>query len=77
MDRPMKVRVGVDAPINDAFLKNFTREASLVRIPKEPLEDIEVDFWVAAMPPKILRRQWPHSKGVKVIRRRGPGWTRC
>lgn len=63
----MTVRVGIDASIDDAFLRSFTREVSLVRIPEEPLEDIAVDFWVAAMPPKILRRQWPHLKGVKVI----------
>lgn len=64
----MMVRVGVDASIDEAVLAGFTQEARLVRIPEEPQEDIEVDFWVAAaMPPKILRRQWTRLKGVKVI----------
>jgi phosphoglycerate dehydrogenase-like enzyme len=63
----MMVRVGVDASIDETVLEDFTRQVRLVRVPEEPQEDIEVDFWVAAMPPKILRRQWPHLKGVKVI----------
>jgi len=61
------VRVGVDASIDEAVLADFTKAVQLVRVPEEPQEDIEVDFWVAAMPPRILRRQWPHLKGVKVI----------
>jgi phosphoglycerate dehydrogenase-like enzyme len=63
----MMVRVGVDASIDEAVLETFTKEVRLIRVPEEPQEDIEVDFWVAAMPPRILRRQWPHLKGVKVI----------
>lgn len=63
----MKVRVGVDASIDEAVLADFTKEVRLVRVPEDPQEDIEFDFWVAAMPPRILRRQWPHLKGVKVI----------
>jgi phosphoglycerate dehydrogenase-like enzyme len=63
----MKVKVGVDASIDDAFLKDFTQEGQLVRIPEEPVGEIEVDFWVAAMPPRILRRQWLHLKGVQVV----------
>ena len=61
------VRVGVDASIDEAVLADFTKDVQLVRVPEEPQEDIEVDFWVAAMPPRILQRQWPHLKGVKVI----------
>ena len=61
------VRVGVDASIDEAVLEDFTREVNLVRVPEEPEGDIAVDFWVAAMPPRVLRRQWPHLKGVKVI----------
>ena len=61
------VRVGVDASIDEAVLADFTKAVQLVRVPEEPQDDIAVDFWVAAMPPRILRRQWPHLKGVKVI----------
>ncbi len=63
----MKVRVGVDASIDEAVLADFSKAVQLVRVPEEPQEDIAVDFWVAAMPPRILRRQWSHLKGVKVI----------
>jgi len=63
----MKVRVGVDASIDDGFLEDFTKEVQLVRIPEEPQGEIEVDFWVAAMPPRILRCQWPYLKGVQVV----------
>jgi phosphoglycerate dehydrogenase-like enzyme len=62
----MMVRVGVDASIDEAVL-DFTKEVNLVRVPEEPAGDIAVGFWVAAMPPRVLRRQWPHLKGVKVI----------
>ncbi len=61
------VRVGVDASIDAAVLADFSNAVQLVRVPEEPQEDVAVDFWVAAMPPRILRRQWPHLKGVKVI----------
>lgn len=63
----MMIRVGVDASVDEAVLADFTREVELVRIPEQPQGDFEVDFWVAAMPPRILRRQWPHLKGVQVI----------
>lgn len=63
----MKVRVGVDASIDDVFLEDFTKAVQLVRIPEAPEGMIEVDFWVAAMPPRILRAQWPHLKGVRVV----------
>lgn len=61
------MRVGVDASIEDGVLESFTPFAQLVRVPEEPVADLEFDFWAAAMPPRILRRQWPHLKGVKVI----------
>jgi phosphoglycerate dehydrogenase-like enzyme len=63
----MTVRVGVDESIDSYFLEGFPKEAQLVRIPEEPQNDIQVDFWVPAMPPRILRIQWPHLQGVKVV----------
>jgi phosphoglycerate dehydrogenase-like enzyme len=63
----MMVRVGVDTSIDEVVLEDFTKEVNLVRVPEEPEGDIAVDFWVAAMPPRVLQRQWPHLKGVKVI----------
>ncbi len=63
----MVVRVGVDESIDQALLEGFSNEVQLVRIPESPQQQYAIDFWVAAMPPRILRRQWPHLTGVKVI----------
>jgi len=63
----MTVRVGVDAAIEEAFLEDFTKEVQLVRMVEEPQEEIEVDFWVPAMPPKIVQYQWAYLKGVRVV----------
>jgi len=63
----MKVRVGVDAAVDDAVLRNFTQEAQLVRIPKEPEVDVEVDFWIPLLSPKIVQNQWQHLKSVRVV----------
>ena len=71
------VRVGVDASIDEAVLEDFTQEVNLVRVPEEPKGDIAVDFWVAAMPPRILRRQWTRLKRVKVFQGPWAGWTPC
>ena len=46
-----------------------------VRIPEDPTEDpkedareeIEIVFWVPALPPRIVRLQWQCLKGVRVI----------
>jgi phosphoglycerate dehydrogenase-like enzyme len=63
----MKVRVGVDAAVEDAVLRNFTQEAQLVRIAKEPKGDVEVDFWIPLLSPKIVQSQWQYLKGVRVV----------
>lgn len=63
----MVVRVGVDETIDHSLLEGFPNEVQIVRIPEKPKRQYEVDFWVAAMPPRILRHQWPHLSGVKVI----------
>lgn len=63
----MVVRVGVDESIDPELLQGFPEEALLVRIPENPQKQYAVDFWVAAMRPRILRGQWRHLTGVKVI----------
>jgi phosphoglycerate dehydrogenase-like enzyme len=61
------VRVGVDESVDSQFLNGFSDQVRIVRIPETPAQNFEIDFWVAAMPPRILRKQWPYLKGVKVI----------
>ena len=63
----MVVCVGVDEAVDQNLLKGFPNEVQIVRIPETPPQQYAVDFWVAAMPPRILRHQWPHLTGVKVI----------
>src|SRR5579862_1412999 len=63
----MVVLVGIDESIDPSLLLGFPDEAQLVRIPESPDRQYAVAFWVAAMTPRILRRQRPHLTGVKVI----------
>jgi phosphoglycerate dehydrogenase-like enzyme len=63
----MTVRVGVDTSVDEALLQGFGREVQIVRIPEDPQGMIEVDFWVPALSPQIVQRQWQHLKGVRVI----------
>jgi len=63
----MKVRVGVDVSVDDSLLAGFGREVQMVRIPEEPEAEIEIDFWVPAMRPSTVQRQWQHLKGVRVV----------
>ena len=63
----MTVRVGLDAAIDEALLGDFTREVQLVRIPEKPEGKLEVDFWVPALPPRIVERQWACLTGVRVV----------
>jgi phosphoglycerate dehydrogenase-like enzyme len=63
----MTVRVGVDVAIDKALLEDFTKEVQLVRIAEKPQGEVQVDFWVPALPPKIVQRQWAYLKGVRVV----------
>lgn len=61
------VRVGVNASVDRALLKDFTREVELVWVPDEPQGKIEVDFWIPLSHPRHVPDQWPHMKGVRVV----------
>jgi phosphoglycerate dehydrogenase-like enzyme len=63
----MKVRVGVDESVDEALLKDFTREVELVRIPAEPHTEVEFEFWIPFLSPQIVQSQWSHLKGVRVV----------
>jgi phosphoglycerate dehydrogenase-like enzyme len=63
----MTVRVGVDAAIDKALLEDFTKEVQLVRIAEKPQGEVQVDFWVPALPPRIVQCQWAYLKGVRVV----------
>jgi phosphoglycerate dehydrogenase-like enzyme len=38
-----------------------------VRIPEDPKEENEIELWVPALPPRVVRRQWQGLRGVRVI----------
>ena len=60
------MRVGIEASIDAGLLGGFAG-LELVRIAAEPVEDVAVDFWVAALEPANQRRQWPWLKQVKAV----------
>jgi len=63
----MKVRVGVDTSVDEALLDGFGSEVQIIRIPEDPQGEIDVDFWVPALRPRTVQRQWQQLKGVRVI----------
>jgi phosphoglycerate dehydrogenase-like enzyme len=63
----MKVRVGVDESIDEALLKDFTSEVELVRIPAEPHTEVEVEFWIPFLSPRVVQNQWSHLNGVRAV----------
>ena len=63
----MTVRVGIDTAVDEALLQGWGTEVRIVRIPEDPPEEIEIEFWVPALPPRILRRQWQRLNGVRVV----------
>lgn len=63
----MKVRVGIDLSVDEVLLEGFGNEVQFVRIPEDPEGEIEIDFWVPALRPRTVQRQWQHLKGVRVI----------
>ena len=60
------MRVGIEAAIDPALLGGFNG-LEIVRIPAEPVEDVAVDFWVAAQAPASQRRIWPHLQCVEAV----------
>jgi phosphoglycerate dehydrogenase-like enzyme len=63
----VRIRVGIDASIEESLLTGFTDEVELVRIPQAPAAETEVDFWVAPFFSSVARLQWPFLRGVKAV----------
>lgn len=61
------LRVGIQQSIAPQLLQDFTREVELVRIPDEPVGDVELDMWVAPISLKTVRRQLPHLRRLQVV----------
>jgi len=63
----MRVRVGIDASVDRRLLAGLPPEAEVVLAPENLSAELEVDFWVPALRPAIVKRQWPYLRGVRVI----------
>lgn len=61
------VRVGVDENLASELLKDFPREAEIVRIPRKPSTIIDVDFWILVFARSDAGQTFQHLRGVKVV----------
>src|SRR5260370_6332246 len=61
------VRVGVDENLAQELLVDFPRDAEIVRIPRQPSEVQEVDFWIIPFALKSAQKTFQRLRGVKVV----------
>ncbi len=60
------VRVGVDENLAEELLAGFPREAEIVRIPRDPAGEVNVDFWIMPFRRQDAERVFPHLRGLQV-----------
>jgi phosphoglycerate dehydrogenase-like enzyme len=61
------LRVGVDESLSPELLTGFPPEAEIVRIPRHPVGEISVDFWILLFFRKDAAQTFSHLRDVKVI----------
>jgi phosphoglycerate dehydrogenase-like enzyme len=61
------VRIGVDESLSEELLRDFPREAEIVRIPRKPTGIVEVDFWILPFQRRDAAESFAHLRGVKVV----------
>jgi phosphoglycerate dehydrogenase-like enzyme len=61
------IRLGVEDSIDNWYLRDLPTGVELIRLPAEPQEDIEIDFWITSLSNATSRRQVPHLKALKVV----------
>jgi phosphoglycerate dehydrogenase-like enzyme len=61
------VRVGVDENLAEELLADFPREVEIVRVPRKPLETLDVDFWLLVFASRSAQETFRHLRGVKVV----------
>jgi len=61
------VRIGVDESLSEELLRDFPREAEIVRIPRKPTGIVEVDFWILPFQRRDAAESFAHLHGVKVV----------
>jgi phosphoglycerate dehydrogenase-like enzyme len=72
------LRVGVPEAVNPELHRLLPPEISLVSIPRDPKQPLEVDFWIAPGWPGAADRMWPWLRGVRVVQSilAGVDWLR-
>jgi phosphoglycerate dehydrogenase-like enzyme len=60
------VRVGVNENLAEELLADFPHEAEIVRIPRDPIGVVNVDFWIMPFRRTDAERIFPHLRGLKV-----------
>ena len=63
----MMVRVGVDEEIGGELLARFSAAATIVRIPRHPVEPLDVDFWIIPFFRRDAADVFRMLRGVKVM----------
>jgi len=61
------VRVGIDENIAAELLTYFPPEAEIVRVPRKPTTEIDVDFWILPFARRDAGETFSRLRGVKVI----------
>jgi phosphoglycerate dehydrogenase-like enzyme len=61
------VRVGVDENLAQELLRDFPREAEIVRVPRKPSKTLDVDFWILVFFRSDAHETFRHLRGVKVV----------
>lgn len=61
------VRVGIDENLSPELLVDFPPEAEIVRIPRNPTQDYDVDFWILPFARSDASATFTHLRGLKVI----------
>jgi len=60
------VRVGVDENVAEELLREFPREAEIVRLPRMIAAPVELDFWILPFYRKNTEEAFQQLRGVKV-----------
>lgn len=61
------VRIGVDESLSAELLAEFPQDAEIVRIPRNPTNTVEVDFWILPFHRRDAAEAFSHLHGVKVV----------
>ena len=65
--RGRSIRVGVPEEFDSSFRHFFPENAEIVRVPDDPSELVDVEFWIPPYMSKTVARVLPFMRGVEVV----------